>query len=450
LMEIWSVTRLNREIARVLRQGSHLQDIRFEGEISNFKSHRASGHWYFTLKDGGALIGVVMFNEDAARVSFLPQDGLRVLARGSTRFYEREGRVQVYVNELRPAGRGDLWLAFERLRQKLGEEGLFQPERKKKLPVYPCAVGIVTSPEGAALRDIIRVARRRNPAVRLVLLPVAVQGAAAPAAIAAAIDQAARWGRLDVLIVGRGGGSLEDLQAFNTETVARATAASPIPLVAAVGHETDVTIIDFVADLRAPTPSAAAELVIPLRETLLKQCADLGRLMAARMQGRLTRKRQALAVFQAARSLRRPREIYAGRRLDLDFIAERLTAAARQRLAAGYKTLTAGIGRLKAAGDGILTEREKNLTVLEARLGALSPLAVLGRGYGLVYDESGALITQAAAAGPGQTVRVRLKDGRLDCRVKTIEKFDADGRRTDDGQAGGGQTGGGQTGGGVL
>ncbi|MDR1322063.1 MAG: exodeoxyribonuclease VII large subunit [Gracilibacteraceae bacterium] len=429
MMEIWSITRLNREIARVLRQDAHLRDIRFEGEISNFKNHRASGHWYFTLKDAGALIRVVMFREDAAGVPFLPQDGLRVLARGNTRFYEREGYIQVYVSELSLAGEGAHWLAFEQLRQKLGAEGLFRPERKQKLPLRPRLVGVITSPAGAALHDIIRVARRRDPAVQLVLLPVAVQGAAAPAAIAAAISQAARWGGPDVLIVGRGGGSLEDLQPFNTEIVARAAAASPIPIIAAVGHETDVTIMDFVADLRAPTPSAAAELVIPARETLRKRCADWEKLLVARLERQIAGKRQALAVYQAARVLRHPREIYGARRQELDFLAERLPAAGRRRIKAGFQALAAGAARIKAVSGEILAVRERETALLGARLQALSPLAVLGRGYGLVYGESGALITETKAARAGQAIQVRLKDGRLDCRVEAARKLEYDGRQ---------------------
>ncbi|MDR1961102.1 MAG: exodeoxyribonuclease VII large subunit [Gracilibacteraceae bacterium] len=438
-MEVWSITRLNREIARVLQQGAHLQDIRVEGEISGFKHHLASGHWYFTLKDAGAAIRAVMFREDAARMSFKPRDGLLVAVRGSTRLYEREGHVQVYVSAMQPAGQGALWLEFDRLRHKLWAEGLFRPEHKKKIPLCPRAAGIITSPEGAALQDIIRVARRRNPAVRLVVLPVSVQGGTAAPEIAAAIRRANRWAALDVLIVGRGGGAPEDLQAFNTEIVARAIAASSIPVVAAVGHETDVTIADFTADLRAPTPSAAAELVVPARSALQGQCADLAGLLAARMERQIARKRQALEIFRAARVLRHPREIYAVRRQELDFLSERLTAAGRRRVEAGRAVLVRGAARLNAAGAGLFDGKGREAAVLSARLEALSPLAVLGRGYGLVRDGTGAVITGVAAAHPGQAVTVRLKDGRLDCRVEAVRtEREADGRRTDGGKTGGG------------
>ncbi|MDR1603685.1 MAG: exodeoxyribonuclease VII large subunit [Gracilibacteraceae bacterium] len=426
-MEIWSVTRLNREIALVLRQGVQLRDIRFEGEISNFKHHRSSGHWYFSLKDAGALINVVMFREEAAEVPFTPQDGLRVQARGSTRFYERDGRVQIYVSEMQPAGQGSFWLAFERLRQKLEAEGLFRAENKRRLPSFPRVVGIVTSPTGAALGDIIRVARRRNPSVRLVLIPAAVQGSAAPAEIAAALARASRWAGADVLIVGRGGGAPEDLQAFNTEIVARAVAASSVPVVSAVGHETDVTITDFAADLRAPTPSAAAELVVPEREALRLQCSDLGRLLRARLERRLAEKRRAPALFQAERLLRRPRELTAARRQELDFLAERLTAAGQRRRTGGRAVLAAGAARLRTTGERFLAARERETAVLAARLQALSPLAVLGRGYGLVYDDAGALVTGVAAVRAGRAVRVRLRDGRLDCRVEAVREFEPDG-----------------------
>jgi exodeoxyribonuclease VII large subunit len=426
-MDIWSVARLNREIALVLRQEVRLRDIRVEGEISNFKTPPASGHWYFALKDAGALIGAVMFREDALRVSFTPRDGLRVLARGSARFYEREGRVQVYVSEMQPAGEGEFRLAFDRLRRKLEAEGLFRPEGKRKIPFCPRAVGIVTSPAGAALQDIIRVARRRNPAVRLVLIPSAVQGAAAPAEIAAAVARAARWGGADVLIVGRGGGAPEDLQAFNTEIVARAVAAAPMPVVSAVGHETDVTIADLAADLRAPTPSAAAELVVPARDALRKQSADLRRLLSARLGRQIADKRRALAVCQAAGVLRRPGELFAARRQELDSLAERLPAVGRRWPAAVRGELAAGAARLRAAGCGIFTARSREIGILGARLQALSPLAVLGRGYGLVYDEAGALVTGTAAVQTGQAVRIRLRDGRLDCRVEAARELEPDG-----------------------
>ncbi|HHV63617.1 MAG TPA: exodeoxyribonuclease VII large subunit, partial [Peptococcaceae bacterium] len=266
--KVFSVSEINREINEALSKQDSLWNCWVTGEISNFKDHIPSGHWYFTLKDHQASLKVVMFRAKTLTTGLKPQNGMKVLIYGNIRLYERDGTVQLYAEEIYPSGIGALYLAFEQLKNKLAAEGLFSAINKKPLPKYPSCIAIVTSLTGAALRDILNIARRRNPLVSLLVVPAAVQGEAAPKEIARAIARANSYGNIDLIIVGRGGGSLEELWAFNTEEVARAIYNSNVPVVSAVGHEIDYTIADFVADLRAPTPSAAAELTIPLLQDL--------------------------------------------------------------------------------------------------------------------------------------------------------------------------------------
>ena len=292
--KIWTVAELTREIGQTLNDNPDFVNCWVSGEISNYKNHRPSGHWYFTLKDEQSSMKGVMFRSRAERVRFTPQDGMKVLVRGSIRIYERDGTIQLYAEEMQPSGVGALYLAFEQLKERLGQEGLFAPERKKAIPRYPRRIGIVTSPTGAAIKDILKVMFRRNPQISWILAPAAVQGELAPKEVAQAIARLNRHSQVDVIIVGRGGGSLEELWAFNTEEVARAIAASGIPVISAVGHETDVTIADMVADLRAPTPSAAAELAVPVWLELKSDLKGLEDRLHSTMSSQLQRKRQRL------------------------------------------------------------------------------------------------------------------------------------------------------------
>jgi len=395
LPKIWTVTEITREIGQTLAENPDFMNCWVSGEISNYKNHRPSGHWYFTLKDEFASLKGVMFRSRAERVPFSPQDGMKVLVRGSIRLYERDGNIQLYAEEMQPSGIGALYLAYEQLKERLAQEGLFAPERKKPIPRYPRRVGIVTSPTGAAIRDILQIMQRRNPQISWVLAPAAVQGELAPREIAQAIARLNRYAQVDVIIVGRGGGSIEELWAFNTEEVARAIAASGIPVISAVGHETDVTIADMVADLRAPTPSAAAELAVPvwreLKEDLEQWQLRLINAMSQQVEG----KRQRLERLKSMGPLSNPFW-----RIDQN----------RQRLDTLSEALEQGMTRFVSDKSGILK-------LLAAKLDLLSPLAILGRGYSLTYGPKGNLLRSSQDIKVGQQVQVRLHQGLLTCAV---------------------------------
>ncbi|HVJ47876.1 exodeoxyribonuclease VII large subunit [Desulfitobacterium sp.] len=397
---IWTVAELTTEISRTLSDNDELVSCWVSGELSNYKNHRPSGHWYFTLKDQSSSIKAVMFRSRAERVRFIPQDGMKVLLRGSVKVYERDGNVQLYVDELQPSGLGALYLAFEQLKQRLSAEGLFDPERKKPIPRIPRRVGIVTSPTGAAIRDILKVMGRRDPNLSWVLAPAAVQGELAPREVAQAIARLNRYGNIDVLIVGRGGGSLEELWAFNTEEVARAIADSNIPVISAVGHETDVTIADMVADLRAPTPSAAAELAIPVFQELRLNLENLNSRLQVGIQAQIARKREKINGLAASGPLLNP----------LWRIEQN-----RQRLDNVSSALQQEMTRFVSDKNGILK-------LLATKLDLLSPLAILGRGYSLTYSSEGKIIRSSTEANTGDHVKVRLHEGSLTCQVLTKEE----------------------------
>ena len=426
-----------------------------EGEISNFKAH-SSGHWYFTIKDEGAQLRAKCFRSANARIRFRPQDGLHVRARGRLTVYQPRGEYELVVESLDPVGAGALRIAFEQLRERLKAEGLFAPALKRPLPVFPRRVGVVTSPSGAAIRDILNVISRRTRTVHVLFVPARVQGEGAGRDIARAIRfvnqhhrQALATGRLeaavDVLIVGRGGGSTEDLWAFNEEEVARAIRASVIPVISAVGHETDFTIADFVADLRAPTPSAAAELVAAHEGEMCTRLdrlgANLEHLMRFKIMDARTRVQEhALSqVFDDVRtklrhaSLRTARsthELQALMSLALQ-TARRRTDAVKHQLAPA--NLRAHVSRARTRFDsarngchdamnGRLEDARKRLGLAAASLDALSPLAVLERGYAIAQNKDGRLVRDSTAVTVGDTVRLRLARGRLNCRVE--EKSD--------------------------
>lgn len=393
---LFTVTELTREIKTLLEES--FPSVTVLGEISNFRAH-SSGHFYFTLKDAGAQIGAVMFRGANRSLKFRPENGLEVILRGRISVYEPRGNYQIIAESMEPKGLGALQLAFEQLRKKLEAEGLFAEARKRPLPFLPETVGIVTSPTGAAIRDLIHVLRRRYPRLNILLSPAQVQGEEAAPGIVKAIERQNQWGEADLLIVGRGGGSLEDLWAFNTEAVARAIAASQIPILSAVGHETDFTIADYAADLRAPTPSAAAELAVPVWSDLEATLRDRRVALARRMRGVLESKRQELRYFRS--HLKDPKR--------------RLQETA-QRLDEALTALQDGMGR-------ILEERRSRLTLLSEKLHALSPLSILSRGYSIVRkmagpNRPGPVVKDAKAVRPGDALEIRLHRGEIRAWVK--------------------------------
>lgn len=437
---VLSVRELNRYVKLKLDQDALLQDVWVRGELSNFSRH-TSGHMYFTLKDESGRVKCVMFASYNQRLPFMPKDGMRVLARGSVSVYERDGQYQLYVTALQPDGIGSLYLAFEQLKKKLEAEGLFDPAAKRPIPAFPRTVGVITSPTGAAVRDIITTIRRRNPSVRVLLYPVQVQGKDAAPSIVKAIDAMNRIGEADVLIVGRGGGSLEELWAFNEEAVARAIRRSAIPVISAVGHETDYTIADFAADLRAPTPTAAAELAVPhagelrmrllhLRQRMIKstrlivgQARERWR-HAARSpyftQPRRTLLAQAERLDRLSDRLRyrmeAQRERARERLIQLNFRLKALSPA--EQIASARSRTEAAVRALAMAARAQVRHRKDAYVSLVRQLDALSPLKIMARGYSLVYDEQErTLIRSVTQVQPGDRVMVRLADGKLDCQV---------------------------------
>lgn len=433
--EVLSVSQLNNR-ARLLLEDV-FAGIWVEGEISNL-ARPASGHIYFTLKDSQAQVRCALFRQNAARVRQALRDGLAVKVRGKVSLFEGRGDYQLILDAVEPAGDGALRLAFEALKEKLGGEGLFASERKIALPAHPKRIGIVTSPTGAVIRDIISVFRRRAPQVELNLIPTAVQGREATAQIVRALQRADAQG-FDALILARGGGSLEDLWCFNEEVVARAVAACVTPIVSAVGHETDVSIADFVADVRAPTPSAAAELLAPDSSELVQRLHNLQRRLALHMQGRLARER--LRLEGASRRLRHPGERLRQQAQRLDDLDMRLRRAFNQQLANQRERLARLDARLAAQHpgrslallrqrlDGLATRlpramhsqlrsQRQQLGALAAQLQIVSPLATLGRGYSILLDERGQAVRSAAQTQPGQRLKARLGEGELDVRIE--------------------------------
>lgn len=435
---VYTVSALTQEIRNCLEP--KFLDVWVSGEVSNCRP-AASGHLYFTLKDRSAQLRVVCFRNQARYLKFKPQDGVSLIARGRLSVYEARGEYQLMAEYLEPAGLGALQLAFEQLKQKLAAEGLFAPERKKLLPLLPRAVGVVTSPTGAVIRDILRVLRRRFRNMNVIVYPALVQGAGAAEQIAAGISYFNQHRLADVLIVARGGGSIEDLWAFNEETVARAIAASELPVISAVGHETDFTIADFVADLRAPTPSAAAELVVHRKQDFEAELDGRRRSMAHAAHLKLISLRRDLAVaathwvFQAV-----PSQL-AQRAQRLDDLAASLhrawrdrAGALRQRLAEGraglartdlqsvLKLKRAQIGQskylLNAAFARSWVEKRNRLAHAQALLGERSPQAILNRGYAIVRDASGKVIRSATAVAEGSEISVRLADGEIGATVR--------------------------------
>ncbi len=432
--DVISVTSLNRMARDLLESG--LPPVWIGGEISNL-TLAASGHAYFSLKDGGAQVRCVMFRHKLSLLPFRPSEGLQVELRGQVTLYEARGEFQINVGEMRAAGLGRLYEAFERLKARLQAEGLFASARKRPLPGHPVAIGIVTSPAAAALRDVVSTLRRRMPGIPVILYPTQVQGEGSVPQIVAAIEAAGRRREVDVLIVCRGGGSIEDLWSFNEEAVARAVAACPIPVVSGVGHETDFTICDFVADHRAPTPTAAAELVSPSREHLAMQLEQtrraleraLGRLLTDKTQqldflsrrlihpgARLLRQQEALAGFRQ-RLRARLDALFEQRRWRLQLAGSKLSRH-QPRLTELRQQLTRSRSRLEQARQQLLGDRRQRLARLEATLTALNPEAVLARGYAIVQKSDGQAVKNPAELLNHEKVTLRLAEGSTAARIE--------------------------------
>jgi exodeoxyribonuclease VII large subunit len=444
--EVFTISRLNREARALLERG--LGAVWLEGEISNL-SRPGSGHWYFSLKDEAAQVRCAMFRQRNLLVRFPVKDGAQVLARGRVSLYEARGEFQVVVEHLEEAGEGVLRRRFEALKQKLQAEGLFDTRHKQPLPALPRRIGVITSPTGAAIRDILHVLGRRFPAIPVLVYPVAVQGEAAPREIEQALRLAAERRDCDVLILARGGGSLEDLWAFNDEAVARAMHACAIPIVSGVGHEVDFTIADFVADERAPTPSGAAERVVPDRAEWLRSLGATGRRLALAMRRRLSDHRHTLSLGEQHLARVHPGMVLRQHAQRLDELEGRLRRAGGARLERARDRLTAARAllvraspslrvaalelRLVAARRGLahgvrgrLVAQRRRFELAARALDAVSPLATLDRGYAIVADAQGKVLQDAATLRPGDRITARLARGRIAAQVLGVEPVKPD------------------------
>ena len=435
---IWRVADLVGAVRTTVERG--YTDVWVEGEVSNFRPAE-SGHLYFTLKDGDAQLRVVMFRSQARLLRFRPDNGMQIIARGRVTIYDARGELQLSAEFLEPLGAGALQLAFEQLKKQLASEGLFDPSRKKPLPQLPRRIGIITSPRGAALQDMLNILGRRHENVGILIYPAQVQGEAAPGEVAAGVKYFSRARNVDVLIIARGGGSVEDLAAFNDEKLARAIAASALPVISAVGHETDFTICDFVADLRAPTPSAAAELVIESKLKLAEHLAHLHRRLDRAMRYRMLMARNRLTELAQHGAFMRIQDLLGRRGQRLDELMFRLAngfrqslreyrrrleiASARVRhfdfhrsLAITRTKLDSGTNMLQRAMQSRLAEHRNRLDQLTGKLNALSPVSILDRGYALVFDSAGNLVKDATRLSVGDRISARLARGTLGAEVK--------------------------------
>ena len=397
--QVLTISQINEYIRNVMDRDSLLSSVVVKGEISNYKVY-PSGHHYFTLKDDGAALKCVMFRGNTSKLRFRPDNGMKVMAVGKISVYPRDGAYQLYCTGLVLDGVGDLHAAFEQLKAKLAAEGLFAPEHKKPIPQYPKVIGIVTSAAGAAVHDMLRIINKRYPIAKVKLLPVRVQGAEAPAEIAAAIRYANHYKLADVLIVGRGGGSIEDLWAFNDERVAYAIYNSKIPVISAVGHEPDVTISDYVADLRAATPSNAAELVVPDRDALCQHMDSMLSSISTCLERQLKACQQHLNILSASSALQSPFEYLSQKGKTLKLLENRLVAAENQ----------------------TIHHHNKQFLTNAAKLDALSPLKVLTRGYAMAQSEDGGVIRSVTQIVDEDTIRVIFHDGSVSASVTSVEE----------------------------
>lgn len=396
---VLTVSQLNRYVKSIIEQDYNLQTVFVQGEISNFTNHYKTGHFYMTIKDEFSSIKAVMFKTANMRLKFMPENSMSVIIKGRVSVFERDGQYQLYIDDMQPDGTGAFSLAFEQLKKKLAAEGLFDEANKKPIPAYPQRVGVVTSPTGAAIRDIINVISRRFPLAELILCPVAVQGDYAAPQIKAAIELFNEADAADVLIVGRGGGSVEELWAFNEEIVARAVAASRIPVISAVGHETDFTICDFAADLRAPTPSAAAELAVPDSFQQKEMLSAAVYRMQSAVEDRLGCEFARVELLKKSLKHLSPQNYVDSLRVRCDRAVMAMDSSVKQNVA----------------------EKSKNFASLCAKLDAMSPLRILARGYGIATKD-GEILTDSACVNAGDKINVTLSRGKLECEVVSVSK----------------------------
>ncbi len=413
---ILSPSQVGQYLKNMMDRDHLLSRLLVRGELSNYKMY-PSGHHYFTLKDGEGALRCVMFRSDAQSLRFRPENGMQVIAAGRVTVFPRDGQYQMYCARLTPEGVGDLALAFEQLKEKLAREGLFDPAHKKDIPVFPRKIALITSPAGAAVRDMIRILGARWPLAEVTVIPVRVQGAEAPQEIATAIRWADANRVADLLITGRGGGSMEDLWAFNEEIVARAIYSVDTPIISAVGHEPDVTIADFVADLRASTPSNAAELAVPDQNEVYGALLGVGERLERALAVRLTRHRQTLDRLTASRPMTEPTAYFREKRLLLDFQSSRLAHGLRSSAAGQRERLSRLSAALPGSAARAVTQRRERLNALAASLDALSPLKVLGRGYAIARRADGKAVVSTGDVVSGDKLNLTLSDGSVDCRV---------------------------------
>lgn len=441
---IYTIKEINKYIRMRMDVDPVLSDVWLRGEISNF-THHSSGHMYFTLKDKESRIKCVMFASHNARLKFMPREGSKVLARGIISVFERDGAYQFYANDMQPDGLGSLYLAFEQLKAQLEEEGLFAQSRKRSLPLFPKQIGVVTSPTGAAVRDIITTIQRRYPIANIAIAPVQVQGQLAAPSIVKAIEMLNRVGSCDVLIVGRGGGSLEELWAFNEESVARAIAASAIPVISAVGHETDFTIADFVADIRAATPTAAAELAVPNLQEVKARLARNNEKLSFALNKQVSDLSQRLSRAQQSTTFVHPKRFFLQHAEKVDYLQTGLQVNLRKRIDKNQlkisqlhgklarlhpenriqllkRNVHVAASQLEQSMKRLMDDKRMNVFSSMKQLDALSPLKVMARGYSLAYSEKQQLLKNRKQVQVGDHIHVKLSDATLNCVVEQIKE----------------------------
>ncbi|MBE6580090.1 MAG: exodeoxyribonuclease VII large subunit [Ruminococcaceae bacterium] len=399
--ELLTVTQLNEYLRMTMDANPFLANLSVRGEIANFTHHK-SGHFYFSLKDETGTLRAVMFRSAAQYVNFRPENGMKVILTGRVSVFPRDGQYQIYVNLMQPDGLGALYLALEQLKRQLAAEGLFDEARKKPLPRAPQTIGLVTSPTGAAVRDMIDILGRRFPLARVVLYPALVQGRSAPESLVGGVRFFNDQLPVDVMIIGRGGGSAEDLWAFNDEALARTVAASRIPVISAVGHETDFTLCDLVADLRAPTPSAAAELAVPDKTELRQQLLGAAHTLEGAIEGKIAALRTAVKDLAAARPMQNPQNYVADKRMELSYLTQ----------------------KQEAALDMLFLKQKNSFAALCGKMQTLSPLSVLARGYAAVFDGQGKAVCSVSGLSVGDRLHVRLRDGVAMATVTELAKGD--------------------------
>jgi exodeoxyribonuclease VII large subunit len=445
-----TVQALTKYIKRKFDRDPHLSNLFVRGEISNFKRH-SSGHMYFTLKDEKARILSVMFSSNNQSLKFRPENGMNVLIRGDISVYESGGQYQIYVKEMQPDGIGELYLAYEQLKEKLEKAGYFDQSRKRVIPKFPKRIAVVTSPTGAAIRDIITTIKRRYPIGEILIFPALVQGEQAAGSITGAMRKVNDLGDIDVMIIGRGGGSIEELWAFNEEIVAKAIVDSKVPVISAVGHETDFTIADFVADLRAPTPTAAGELAVPHIDDLLERIMNRKLLLIKAFKTKLQSERSRLNSLMKSYALRNPRNLYQQKIETVDRLTDQLQknislhvrqnrdqlAQLHSRLQRVHPSQLITIqhervlfmkSRVEKQFKQVLKEKNNRFSSSLSTLHALSPLKIMDRGYSLVYQEKDTLIKSSKQVKAGDRLEINVRDGKIHCEVESVEERENNGK----------------------